>query len=73
MTALASKELGRGEFLRLISRRSVRDSPSSRSTSGRVLVMVRDHLLFMLALGVFQVGFQKLKLVNHLVVSFQNE
>lgn len=35
--------------------------------------MVRDHLLLILALSAFEVGSQKLKLVNHLVVFFQNE
>lgn len=35
--------------------------------------MVRDHLLLMVALGAFKVGSQEFKLVNQLVVSFQNE
>lgn len=35
--------------------------------------MVTDPLLLVLVLGGFIVEFQNLKLVNHLVVSFQHE
>lgn len=35
--------------------------------------MVRDHLMLIRALSAFKVKSQQLKLVNHLVVSFQNE
>lgn len=73
MTAPASKELGRAQFLRLISGQPAGDGTSIRSTNGRVLVMTRDHLLLLLALGVFKIESQQLKLVNRLVVSFQNE
>lgn len=72
-TALTSKRPGKGELLSLISCSCARDSNSSRSASDRVLVMVRDHLLLMLALGAFQVEPHKLKLINHLIISFHNE